>query len=513
MSDSATPQKPTSEKPSASSEADAQTAHQAGVLAVGQILATLIETIAPLVIVRILGKADVGVLTALLLINTTLTMVLTVGLPGTLAFHLPGRASGERRTIVVKMGLLLLALGGGVALCQLTIAGLSWSGVLDTEVKLYYLVALVGLPLGDLPMRMLPNMLIVEGRDRAAASTSIIRSLGMSLGTLIPLALGADVWTVMLVLSGLGVVYLVLTFAYSAFVYRGVAPTPTSMTTGGLIRFAVPIGLTELVSNINNRFDRFLIIPLGAVALAEYNAGSWQVPVVPSLAYAVGVAYGPRFATLFKENRLRDAVALWREQAKKTALLVVPLCLVFVVAAEETVTLLFTADYLDGASVLRLYALMTMGRITAFGTILVAAGRPAFVLRSALIAFGANVVISVPLVMLIGFNGPALGTLLAFVVMVAGYTWHIGRVADVPFRQVFPLGAWLRVVLTALPAVALAAAFKLFVETGPVLGLAGQAAIILVGYAITATLTGLVSAEEWRFLRRYLLLRLNRDAS
>lgn len=482
-------------------------------LAVGHILATLAEVVAPLIIVRLLGKADVGILTALLLVNTTLTMVLTAGLPGTLAFHLPGQPPRERRAIVAKMGRLLLGLGALAALVQVGIAALSWWEVVETEVRLYYLVALAGLPLGDIPMRMLPNMLVVEGRDRAAASTSIIRSLGMSLGTLVPLALGASVWTVMLVLSGVGLAFGAVTLFYYRRVYGRVEAGATALTAGGLVRFALPIGLTELVSNINKRFDRFLIIPLGAVALAEYNAGSWQVPIVPSIAYAVGVAYGPHFAELFKASRLSDAVTVWREQAAKTALLVVPISLVFVVAAEETVTLLFTADYLSGASVLRYYALMTMGRITAFGTILIAAGKPKYVFNAALITFLSNVALSVPLVLLIGFDGPALGTLLAFIPMVGAYTWYIARATGVPFRQVFPLGAWLRVVLTAAPAVAAALVFKFTADVSPLVGLLVQGLIVLVGFALVGTLTRLITPDDWRFLRRYVLLRLKQQTT
>lgn len=473
----------------------------------GHVLAGLTEIVAPLIIVRLLGKTEVGVLTSLLLVNTTLTMILTLGLPGTLAFHLPGRTPEERRTIAGRMGRLLLNLGLVAVVIQLLIAGLSAADILQTEVKLHYLVALVGLPLGDLPMRMLPNLLVIEDHDRAAASTSIIRSLGMSLGTLVPLALGASVWTVMLVLSGVGVLFGLLTIVYFYRVYRHTGRAHTDLSIKALIRFALPVGVTELISNINNRFDRFLIIPLGAIAYAEYTAGSWQVPIIPSLAYAVGVAYGPRFSELFKENRLKEAVGVWREQASKTSLLVVPISLVFVVAAEETITLFFTADYINGASVLRLYALMTMGRITAFGTILVAAGKPRYVFRAALIAFLSNVVISVPLVYFIGFNGPALGTMLAFIPMVCGYTWYIGKIAGVPFREVFPLSAWLKVILMATPGVIAALAFKFTVETTTLVALVSEAAIVLLGFALVGSLTGLISREEWRFLREYVLLK------
>lgn len=482
-------------------------------LAVGHVLANLAEVVAPLIIVRLLGRADVGILSSLLLINTTIAMVFTLGLPGTLAFHLPGRAAGERRAIAGRMVRLLALLGVAAVLVQLTIAGLSLANVLQTEIKLHYLVALAGLPLGDLPMRVLPNLLVIENRDRAAAVMSIVRSLGMSLGTLVPLALEASVWTVMLTLSGVGVVFGLVTILTFVVIYRGVRRVPGEPGMRGMIRFSLPIAATDLISNINSRFDRFLIITLGAIAYAEYAAGSWQVPIIPSLAYAVGVAYAPRFSVLFRGGRMVEAVEMWRAQAAKTALLVVPLALVFVVAAEETITLFFTSEYIRGASVLRLYSLMAMGRITAFGTILIAAGKPQYLFRSAMIAFVSNVLVSVPLVYLIGFNGPALGALLAFVPTVCGYTWYIAKAAGVDFRDVYPLRAWLRVVCTAAPAVAVALAFKFMTQmpTGASLGI--QAAIVLVGYSLVGSATGLIRRDEWVFLREYVLLRFLRRST
>jgi len=483
---------------------------QAGVLFAGRSAATLAEVVAPLIIVRLLGKTDVGVLTAILLVYTTLSMVLTAGLPGTLSFHLPGRPKGERKAISGAMIRVLFGLAGAAAAILLVLGGLDYFDVLPSDVRLFNLVALVGFPFGDIPMRMLPNMLVIEGRDRAAATLPIIRSVGLSLGTLVPLALGSDVWTVMMTLSAVGIVFVFVTLFYFRAVYEEEPTVDTPVTGWELLKFSLPVGLTELVSNLNSRFDRFLIIPLGAIAYAEYGAGSWQFPVIPSIAYAVGVAYAPQFADLFKRGAKREAVDLWRSQSAQTALLVVPLSMFFVVAAEETIELLFTADYLNGASVFRLYAIMTLGRITAFGSILIAAGRPDYVFRSALIALGSNVVLSVPLVLWIGFNGPALGTLLAFVPMVCAYTWYIGRAAEMSFYEVFPLTALLRTIaVAAVPAIA-AVAYKVLVEAPVATKLVIEALIVLGGFALVGTVTGIISRREWRFAKEFVQLKVFR---
>ena len=72
---------------------------QAGVLVLGKILATLSEAVVPLAIVRLLGKADVGILSGLLLVYSTVALVLTAGFPETLTFYLPARSPAERKAI------------------------------------------------------------------------------------------------------------------------------------------------------------------------------------------------------------------------------------------------------------------------------------------------------------------------------------------------------------------------------------------------------------------------------
>jgi O-antigen/teichoic acid export membrane protein len=84
---------------------------QAGVLVLGKILATLSEAIVPLAIVRLLGKADVGILSGILLVYSTIALILTAGFPETLIFYLPTRTPAERRAIARKVAQALVLLG------------------------------------------------------------------------------------------------------------------------------------------------------------------------------------------------------------------------------------------------------------------------------------------------------------------------------------------------------------------------------------------------------------------
>lgn len=497
-------------------------AQQAGVLVLGKVLATLSDFIVPLVIVRLLGKVEVGVLAALLLIYSTVAMVLTAGFPETLSYFLPARPATERRAIAwaVSRALFLLGCATGLLMLALALVPLVHPGLAAALVgegsaiggeSLSYLAILALLPLADLPARLLPNLLVVERRARAAAGLGVVKSLGGSLAAIVPLALTQDLMTVVACITAFGVAYGLFVPIYLRALFRGVESAPSPVTSRELVRFAIPLGLTDIVSLLNSQLDRYLVLFFFTAAVfAEYQAGAWQVPMIATIPYAVGVAYTPRLVAWFKEGRPREAIDVWRASITKVSLLVVPLTMVFVVAAEETMELLFTRDYVGAAGVFRIYSILTLGRVATFGSVIVAAGKPRFVLFAALLSFASNAVLSVPLVVLIGPEGAALGTLIAFVPTATYYCWAIGRASGLPLREVFPMASWLRVVgvaaLAAVPAVAL----KLGTDLAAAPTLIGVAVTLIVSFSVVGSAVGLIERTDWSYLRAWFALRILR---
>lgn len=481
-------------------------ATNAAILVIGKVLADLSEALILIVLVRLVGKLDVGILTEILLFHTTLTMVLTGGLPATISYYLPSRTPPERRAIAFRVTALLFGLG---LLAGLLMLGVSVFAIqLHAPETLLYFAALAPFPVGDIPIRMLPNLLVVENRAQQAALVGIVRAAAMTSATLVPLALGMSLWKVVICLSSCGVLFAVCTLVSVHRLYAGIERRPCPISSRQILSFGVPLGLTEIVVNLNNRFDRYLIaLAFSASAYAVYQAGAWQIPLIPSISYAVGVAYAPLLVRLFNQQRPEEAVRVWREQSKKTALLVVPLAAVFVVASEETIELLFTAQYLDAAFVFRCFSAMTMGRITAFGTILVSAGKPGYVIRSAVVAFLANVALSTSLLFLVGFQGPALGTLLAFIPMVCAYNWYIAKASGMQFNRVFPLADYLKVLAVTVAAATPAVAFKLLVHLPAAWKLAIEASLLFACFGALGTAVGLIERDDWHLVLEWARLR------
>jgi O-antigen/teichoic acid export membrane protein len=498
---------------------------QAGVLVLGKILATLSEAVVPLVIVRLLGKADVGILSGLLLVYSTVALVLTAGFPETLTFYLPTRTAAERKAIAGKVAqaLLLLGLLGALVLLGISLLARfapSWAGGMaaghdaqSAVESLKYLALLAVYPIADLPARMLPNLLIVEQRTRAAAGIGIMKAVGSSVAALLPIALGAPLWVVILSIGSFGFLFGAVLVYYIRSLYSGVPTIESPISMKTLLRFGLPLGLTDIVSMLNNQLDRYLIVFFFPVtAVAEYQAGAWQIPVIMTIPYTVGAVYAPRFVELFKAGRNQEAIDIWRQSALKSALLVVPITMVFVVASEETMELLFTASYLKAAPVFRWYCILTLGRIATFGSVILAAGAPRLIFQSAVVSLVSNALICSLLVKVVGFNGPAMGTAIAFIPSVAYYCLCIATATKLSFRQIFPLFGFLRVLALTCVASLPAFWFKSAVSWSAAARLPVEAALVLGTFALLGTLVGTIQRPDWAFLANWLRLRMLRES-
>jgi len=261
------------------------------------------------------------------------------------------------------------------------------------------------------------------------------------------------------------------------------------------------VSLTDVVSTLNNALDRYLILFwFSAATFAVFQAGAWQIPIVAMIPYAVGTVFAPRYRQLLADGKSAEAIAIWRSSVEKVSLLVVPLTTVFIVGAEETMTLLFTSSYVGAAAVFRLYSVLTLGRVAAFGSLIVAAGCPEYVLWAAVLSFVSNILISVPALWMLGFVGPALGTTLAFIPTAILYTWFIARATRMPIGRVFPIAAYGRILVLASVAGALATLWKHHVALSPAAALISEGAIVLAAFALLGTATGVITRDDWRFL-------------
>ncbi len=119
--------------------------------------------------------------------------------------------------------------------------------------------------------------------------------------------------------------------------------------------------------------------------------------------------------------------------------------------------------------------------------------------------------LSVPLLFLIGFEGPAIGTVLAFIPMVAAYCWCISRATGVGFRETFPVVDYLKVVAVGAVAAGAAVAVKLSLPFGAALRLIAIAVVLLAVFVLVGRATRLIRREDWLYLGQWFSKQLRRE--
>ena len=487
---------------------------QAGLLVLGTTLANLSTIAVTLIVVRLLGKSDVGTLLGLTFVYETLALLLTSGFPQTLMYYLPARAEAERRAVAYRIAGTLFWLGVAAA-AGLLVVGWFGNELLaavapgNNHVDLRPLVLFAALPPADLPARLLPNLLVAEGRARSVTIVSVAKSVLTSTSILVPVALGADIWTVAASYVGAGVLFGLALPYFLRALYHHVPRAECPVSRRQLFGFSIPIGLTDVVSLLNSQFDRYLImVSFPAAGFATYQAGAWQIPIITYVPYAVGMAYAPRFVELLKQGRAHEVLSLWRASIAKVALLVLPVTALFMVGAEEAMELLFTSAYRDAAPIFRAYAALGLLRVAAYGTLMVSAGKPRYVLVAAVFSFVSNAALCLPLLWLLGFPGPAVATALALVPTVILYCYFIARALQVEFKAVFPLLTYGRILLVTGFAALCAVGFKLNVTAPALAMLAGEALVLFSVFAALGSALGVIRSEDWRYALNWLRLRI-----
>ncbi len=471
------------------------------VLGLGQLL-----TIAALV--HLLDKRSFGALSHLLLLYATATGIVVMATPDNVLFFFPRLDPGQRRATAWQLVRILGALGA-LAGAVLLVLGLFPGTVFgDAPWAARYVPLLAVYAMLDLPAWMLPNLLIVEDRHRWASLVSIGQSAAQVLAILVPCALGLPLWAPLVALIGYGVLNFGALLIVVRRLYRAHTPTPGAVTVRRHVAYALPLGLSVIVGTVIRQFDKFVVLyVIGLTAFAEYTVGAWEIPLVTLLPYSIGAAAVPLMVKSFRADRPREALALWKGTIPKVALIVLPVVVLFLICADDFIDLIFGSEYLRAAGPLRLFTLILLQRVAEYGAILRAGGltRPIFI--SSLIALAGNLVLSVPLAYLIGFNGPALAALLATIPCFLYVIRRIGLATGTSFREAFPWAAYGRVLGVALLAAGPAAAVKWGAGLSASLNVAVVGAGYLICFALLGTLTRTIRREDWSFVRRWLSLR------
>jgi O-antigen/teichoic acid export membrane protein len=228
----------------------------------------------------------------------------------------------------------------------------------------------------------------------------------------------------------------------------------------------VPLALTRFAGIFNRQFDKFIVgILFGAAVFAEFSIGARELPLVNILPYSIASTMLPNFVSTYeagptRTEGARKAIQLWHTSMEKAMLVMLPVAGFVILEARPAIELLYGARYVDAALPFRVYASLLPLRITSYGTMLLAFGRPGLVLRVQAYGVVANIVASLILLPWLGMIGAPLSAVATTMFIIAYMLWRIEQVGHVGLRGIFPFRFYGKVMLAVLVALAPVLAFR-----------------------------------------------------
>lgn len=424
-----------------------------GVILAGTFIGMLLDIITKKVLTSHLSPADFGTyslaLTVISITGAVATLGLNEGVPRYIAFFRGRHEEQKLHELIVSamlMGLIagLLSILVSPSLFQ-SLAGNSF----DAQGKILSVVKIL---VFAVPFTILLNLTVAiyRGFDRTNVNMyfyNIIRPISL---------LGFASAAVFIGVSLKGVVFadllsMVFTFGIMSIYFIKKPPIKQaakqerkiqfSDTTRQLIRYSFPLLITATLLNLMSWIDTIM---LGYFKSAEvvgiYNAVYPLVGFLSLVIASMGYVYVPVTSRLWGQNNTAPLGSIYAVMTKWCFLLTFPLFALIFVYPEYFITKLYGAQYVSGATSLRILALGFIAN-SYFGFnyhTLLASGDSDFLMKCSVASAGINAVINFMLIPEYGMVGAAIGTAVSYASIEVSMTLRAWRKQHMhPFTSMY----------------------------------------------------------------------------
>ena len=487
-------------------------ADKAARVTLARMVSSLIELATVVLLVRLLVQADVAAFAFLLLVYESAKHLATQGFPESVLYFFERLGKSAHRAFALQTAALLACTGlmAGGALLLLR-ALLPWAldgweaealARVDALLPAFALVVIL-----EVPTWPTSNMMIAADRSADAARYQVLSSLGLFAALFAPLVLGWGPEAIAITLVGYAVVRFAASLWWLHRILEGRAMWLPRDVFRAQVAFSLPLGINNLAVRFNKYIDKYIVaLLLTDVALAEYQVGANELPLVTVVPYAVGAVFLASFVSLRSWGDTGALLALWHQAVAKVSLVVLPAALLAVFFAADIVRLLFGEGWSAAVPVFQVYALLLLQRVGQYGALLQAYAETRAILRITVVMLVLNALLSVPMTLRWGPTGAAVATLCASVFGWWLYQHRIARVLGVGWRQVMPWRRYGQVLAVSGGAALVAWGLRvsLVSEEGAALGLGLG---LLVGSGLSwfgLRWVGVFSASDAGHVRRWL---------
>jgi len=455
-------------------------------LSIGMVRAAdkAMQMLLPIVLVRCLDTATFGEYRLLWLVVGTVMTIATLNMAGGLNFFLP-RSDARGKRLYVHQTMLFLCAS---ALFFAALTG-PWNPLLPATLEPLQkygaeVPAFVALWVAAVLLDHLPTIdERVRWQANATLAMSLLRVGLIAWGAFATGDLGVMLWLMMAAVAA----KLVLLLVYVARYHGLGGPWFERRAFAEQFTHVAPFGLAGALYGLRGQADQWIAAALFSLhSFAAFSIAAVLHPLVLIFRRSVVEAFLPNMSRLQARGDVAGMMDLnSRGNVMVGALLYPALAFVFAFT-EDIVTVVYTAAYLEAASVMRVYIVGMVVLVLEVGSVVLLLRQGGFSFRVNLIALVLSVAVSGALALTVGLAGAAAGSVVSVLLDRTLMLRRISTEVGIPVRK---LQDWRGLLIALGYAIASAALIRTVVDLaleGPPLArlAAGAAGLALVYAAI-----------------------------
>jgi O-antigen/teichoic acid export membrane protein len=369
-----------------------------------------LQFLLPVILVRCLDTATFGEYRLLWLAVGTLMAIVTLNMCGSLYLFVP-RAEPHRKRVYINNTMAYLAAVG--VLCALAVS--PWNPLLPAPMRPLepygmLVPAFVALWLASYLLEFLPT---VEERIAwqayATLGIALLRALVVGAGAWVTGDLEVILWLLIAVV----VIKLAVLFIYVHRHHGLGRPWFERAAFVEHFRQAAPFGVSSMLFQLRSQTDQWVAAALFALSsFAAFSIAAIVGQVVHVFRHSVMEAFLPTMSRMEAAGDVRGMLELNRRANVMVATALLPLLAVAFVFAEDIVTLVYTAAYVEAAPVMRVYIVGMAAMVVEIGSVVLLLRQGPFAMKMTAAALVVSVAVSWSAAQAFGLAGAAAGSVL-----------------------------------------------------------------------------------------------------
>jgi len=241
---------------------------------------------------------------------------------------------------------------------------------------------------------------------------------------------------------------LILAFFFKGIPFKGIKQEKSNLHFQEILKYSLPLVSATIAGIAFRSANQFYISRyFGPVVFAEFSNGFTEIPFVAMITSATSIVLMPLFSKIiYEKSDITQLIDLWKKGLQKSAILIYPIVVFFLVYSKEVITIVYSESYIDSAKYFSVAMSLNFFNIIIFAPLLLALGEVKFYARLHYCLAIATWITGY--LMIIIFKTPMSVAISFVIISICGIIVSLAysaRKIGVTFLAMFPVGLFIKI--------------------------------------------------------------------